>query len=58
MGEPYGHRPYEHKDYDASSSDLFSESSSRERGEQTPAEYSGSEEMVRPNAETSRPVPA
>ena len=46
MGEPYGHRPYEHKDYDASSSDLFSESSSRERGEQTPAEYSGSEEMV------------
>ena len=42
MGEPYSDRHYDQKDYDASSSDLFSESSSRER-DHTPAEYSGSE---------------
>ncbi|DBA93998.1 hypothetical protein WJX77_002685 [Trebouxia sp. C0004] len=43
MGEPYSDRRYDQKDFDASSSDLFSESSSRER-DHTPAEYSGSEE--------------
>ena len=45
MGEPYSDRRYDQKDFDASSSDLFSESSSRER-DHTPAEYSGSEEAV------------
>lgn len=45
MGEPYSDRRYDQKDFDASSSDLFSESSSRER-EHAPAEYSGSEEAV------------
>lgn len=45
MGEPYTDRRYDQKDFDASSSDLFSESSSRER-DHTPAEYSGSEEAV------------
>ena len=46
MGEPYSDRRYDQKDFDASSSDLFSESDSRER-DHTPAEYSGSEEAVR-----------
>ena len=45
MGEPYSDRRYDQKDFDASSSDVFSESSSRER-DHTPAEYSGSEEAV------------
>lgn len=45
MGEPYSVRPYDQKDFDASSSDVFSESSSRER-DHTPAEYSGSEGAV------------
>ena len=45
MGEPYSDRRYDQKDFDASSSDLFSESSSRDR-DHTPAEYSGSEEAV------------